>query len=111
MTQVAYALRADSEDSFAGGVLNVGDEDFDVAAQLKKGDGYIVVETATGYGTTLAAVPDHYTPLKRVPVTQALKAVDEPDPPAKPARGRARTGTTVPADGVTREVQTDGEGN
>lgn len=74
MSQVAYALRADFEASFVGGVLNVADRDFDVAKQLSDGHGFVLVNTDDQHATLLTAVLDEYPALKRVPVTHAQQA-------------------------------------
>lgn len=77
MTQVAYALRADYQDTFQGGVIHVGDRDFDVAAELEKGGGYIVVDTAEwGVGALVAAL-DANAALKRTAVRPAAEAVQD----------------------------------
>lgn len=80
MTQVAYALRADYQDRFAGGVLNAGGESFDVAAALKDGNGAILVDTTTAHGQTLADVLDGYPALKRTTVTAAQDAATDQPP-------------------------------
>lgn len=71
MSRIAYALRADHEDTFGGGVLAVGDESLDVAAALKAGNGLIRVEETD---TLTQAVLDGYPPLERVDASKRKTA-------------------------------------
>lgn len=80
MDLTAYALRAEYEGTveidgepqpvFQGGVLAVGDGDFDVAKELQAGGGIIVVQQAD---QVLVDLLDSYPALKRT------TAPDEPD--------------------------------
>lgn len=63
-TRVAYELRADYVDTFAGGLLRAGDRDLNIAELLEQGGGTIVVDAAA---TPLeVAILDDYPALKRV---------------------------------------------
>lgn len=69
---IAFALRAEYEDTYLGGVLAVGNTSLDVKARLEEGDGTIVVSEAD---TMTLTVLDAYPALKRVPVPK-----DDPPP-------------------------------
>lgn len=88
METVAFALRADYEGEvdvtledgsvetrpkFAGGLLAVGDGDFDVAEELEAGDGYIVVYE---HDSRLVDLLDIYPALKRVATPAGAEAVN-----------------------------------
>lgn len=62
MQIIAYELRAEFEDTFAGGVLAVGDGDFHVRDQLERGGGAIVVQSND---QRLVDLLDAYPALKR----------------------------------------------
>lgn len=74
MSHVAYSLRAEHADTFAGAVLCVGPngEALDTAAALKEGKGVIVVPDTETYAVTAL---DGHPQFKRVAV---------PDKPAAP---------------------------
>jgi hypothetical protein len=71
----AFALRADHEPVFAGGVLNVSqDRSFDVGQALQSGGGQIVVED---HDEALLVALDGYAALKRVGAKGAEPTVDK----------------------------------
>lgn len=57
----AYALTAEYEDNYGGGLIVAGDSDFDVKAELEKADGIIVTDSPA-----IIQALDDYVALKRV---------------------------------------------
>lgn len=101
MGNIAYSLTADLEGEvevfdtvedeknghgrvvpkFTGGVIHAGDRDFDVAEELEKGGGIIVVREGD---VALVGALDGYAALKRVPVPDDAPIADGyDDHPAK----------------------------
>lgn len=69
---IAYALRADYEDSYTGGLLAVGtDRTINVREELDTGGGRIVVDEND---EQLLTVLDHYPALKRTTADSAPAA-------------------------------------
>lgn len=60
---LAYALRAEYEDIYTGGLIVAGDSDFDVKAELDAADGVIVTDSPA-----IIQALDDYPALKRVPL-------------------------------------------
>lgn len=60
--------------AFTGGIINAGDRDLDVAAELKAGDGRIIVDEGTLDGNAAAIVLDGYPALKRAPSAESDRA-------------------------------------
>lgn len=85
MTQFAYQLRDAYAASFAGGVLNVGGHDFNVAAELALGSGTITVDDLQPGADILMTVLDSYPPLRRTTVPN-----DPPPVVAEPYRNTPR---------------------
>lgn len=83
---VAFALRADYEDTYAGGLIVADDKDFDVKAELDAGDGVIV----TANPGVIQALTD-YPALKRVavPEDRLPKEQDDNGPTVKELKARA----------------------
>jgi len=63
MSSIAYGLRAEYADGFLGGVINVGGRDLDMAEELARGKGRIVV---ADHDHTAIHVLDSQPALKRV---------------------------------------------
>jgi hypothetical protein len=120
MSTIGYALRAEYDGTvedfdgqpspiFLGGVLAVDGHDFDVRAELDKGNGTIVVDEAN---VILVNTLDEYAPLKRVSVSDDAPAITSYDerPVAElkadlASRGLATTGPK--ADLVARLTAAD----
>lgn len=61
---VGYALTADYQDTYTGGVLAIDGQDFDVAAELEAGDGLIV----TASPNLITALDQYDLALERVEI-------------------------------------------
>lgn len=74
---IAYALRADYEDIYTGGVVAVGpDRTVDIKAELENGSGQIVVAENDDL---LLSVLDNYLALKRVTADSEEPTVNQYD--------------------------------
>lgn len=72
MQSIAFELRAEFVDTFAGGVLAVGDGDFHVRDELERGSGQIVVQSND---QRLVDLLDAYRPLKRAKVAADARPI------------------------------------
>lgn len=99
---VAYALRAEYEDSYAGGVLAVGyDRTIDISAELENGSGQIVV---ADNDEALKAVLDGYPALKRVTTDSDEPTVDRYDGMSLADLRRETKNLGLEVDGNTKEA-------
>lgn len=89
MGKIAYSLRSEYEENYAGGLLTVGeDRTFDVAEELEAGNGYITIDDQDHM---LVTVLDDYPALKRTTVKAAEESAKEQEKKTSQRVGQSKS--------------------